>query len=112
MAAGDVTILADEVFGTLSCIIGTMELPAGAYTAGGYALSPAKFGLTTVLFVDIEPVEVAADHSTALFGKYNHAGDKIGLYETSGTVSTEMDSSNADVSNNVTDLRFKAYGRK
>ena len=57
MAAGDLTIIEEEIFGSQSIVIGTIELNAGAHGAGGYAPSAAKFGLTTVNFVDFEVVE-------------------------------------------------------
>jgi hypothetical protein len=112
MAAGDITIIEEETFGTQTVIIGTFELPAGVWTAAGVAPGTAKFGLTTVNFCEIEPVEVAADMSTALFAKYDRAGDLVFLYESASGASAEMDATNANVTNNVTDLRFMAIGRR
>jgi len=112
MATGDITIIEEETFGTQTIIIGTFLLPATAWTAAGIAPGTAKFGLTTVNFCAIEPVETEADMSKALYAKYDRAGDKIFLYESASGVSAPMDASDADPVANVTDLRFMAIGRR
>ena len=112
MAAGDITIIEEETFGTQTIIIGTFELPAVAYTAAGIAPGTAKFGLTTVNFCSMEPVETEADMSKAVYPKYDRAADLVILYESASGVSAPMDYSNVDPVANVTDVRFMAIGRK
>jgi len=112
MASGDIVIIEEDTWGTQTIVMGTFELPAGAYDAAGIAPSLAKFGLSTVNFCEIEPVETETNMSKALFGKYDRAGDLVFLYETASVVSNPMDASNESVANNATELRFLAIGRR
>jgi len=108
MAQGDVTIIAEDVFGTRNVVIGEIELSA-AYPSGGVAPSVAKFGLSQVDFVEFEPVELAA--TTALLARYDRATDKVMLHE--GDAGTAGPLAQTDEAlTNATDLRFLAYGRK
>lgn len=109
MAQGDVTVIAEEVFGTRNIVIGTVEL-SSTYPSGGVAVGTAKFGLTTVDAVFMEPVELAA--TTALVPRYDAATDKIMLHEGDGpTTAGPL----AETDENVTssgDIKFMAVGRK
>jgi hypothetical protein len=111
MATADITIIEQDTFGSQTIVIGTFELPGSAWTDTGIAPGTAKFGLKTVNFCIIEPVEITANMLTAVFAKYDRAGDLIFLYETASGTSQEMDSSDANPVANVTGLRFMAIGR-
>jgi len=111
MAAGDITIIEEEVFGSQSIIIGTMELEASAISAGGVAPATAKFGLTTVNFCHFEPIEMASG-TDALLPRYDRVTDKVMIHEGDGpTTAGPLAESNEDTSS-ATPLRFMAVGRK
>ena len=109
MAQGDVTIIEEEVFGTQSIVIGTIELSA-AYVAGGVAPSLAKFGLNVVNFVHFEPVELAA--TTALLPRYDRATDKVMMHEGDGPTTAGPLAESDEALTSADDLRFMAVGRK
>lgn len=67
----------DRMSHTFATVSGTIALDA-SYPTGGYALSPAKFGLTTVSGVLFE--------DTAGYGVvYNRTTDKVQVYSTGNT---------------------------
>lgn len=109
MAQGDITVIAEDVFGTLNVVIGEIELSA-AYSAGGVALDPPKFGLSEVYFVDFEPVELSA--TNALLPRYDRATDKVMIHEGDGPTTAGPLAETDEALTSATDLRFKAYGRK
>ncbi len=106
MAAGDVTIESEDVFGTKNIVIGTVEGEASA-TDGGVALSPAKFGLSTFDFLTFELVEEDADE--AYVARYDYATDKVQFYQclTADALQEVPATTNTDLV-----IRFRAIGRK
>jgi len=90
-------------------VIGTIEPAAVAHTAGGYALNPAKFGLTTVNFVDFEPCELAA--TTALIPRYDRASDKFTLHQGDGPATAGPLAESDEDTIAAEPIRFIAYGR-
>ena len=109
MAQGAVTVIAEDVFGTRTIVIGTIELSA-AYVAGGVAPSLAKFGLSTVDFVHLEPIELAA--ATALLPRYDRATDKVMIHEGDGPTTAGPLAQTDEALTSAEDLRFMAVGRK
>jgi hypothetical protein len=107
MAAGDITIESQDVFGTKNVVIGTIEGEASA-TDGGVALSPAKFGLTDVDFVTFELIEVDADEAYA--SRYDYATDKVQTYECAAGDAMQEIVATTDV--HLLTFRFRAIGRK
>lgn len=105
MAAGDITAIESDIQGTQNVEYGTIELPA-SYAAGGPALGTAKFGLTTVNFVQFE------QPAGYVFG-YDRTNDKVkvfyGNYDGSDGPLIEV----ADTTNVAALVcRFRAEGRK
>src|SRR5689334_8441460 len=109
MAQGAVTVVLEDTAGCQNVVIGTDEL-SSTYSAGGVALGTAKFGLTTVNFVEFEPVLLTS--TTALVPLYNRATDKIMFVEGDGpTTAGPLIETDEDLTNSP-DVRFKAYGHK
>ena len=108
MAQGDVTIIEKDIFGTQVIVIGTVELSA-AYVSGGVVPSLAKFGLSTVNFVEFEPIELAA--TTALLPRYDRATDKIMIHEGDGPTTAGPLAETDEALTSADDLRFMAIGR-
>ena len=107
MAAGDITIESEDVFGTKNIIIGTIEGEASA-TDGGVALGTALFGLATVDFVTFELVEVDADE--AYIARYDNSADKMQIYECLTADALQEIPATTNVGSLV--FRFRAIGRK
>lgn len=112
MAQGDVTILSEDVFGTLNVVVGSVELSDDSYEAGGVPLSEPMFGLAAVYFVDCQPVELTS--TAALIARYNYTGDAIQLYEGDGptTAGPLAEIGDSDDLSSSGDVFFVAYGRK
>lgn len=109
MAIGDVTIVAEEVFGSRNVVIGTIATGA-VYPSGGLVPSVAKFGLVEIDFVEFEPLELAA--TTALLPRYDRATDKVMLHEGDGpTVAGPLAETDEDLTA-AGPVYFMAYGRK
>lgn len=109
MAIGDVTVIAEDVFGTRNIVIADVAL-GDTYPAGGVVPSVAKFGLTTVDFVHIETVELAA--TTALVPRYDRATDKIMLHEGDGPTTAGPLAQTDEDCTGATAMRVMAVGRK
>jgi len=107
MAAGDMT-KHEDVFGTLNVVHGTVEGPS-SYAAGGFATNPVKFGLTTVEFCSLNPVESAA--TLAFMPRYDHASGKIKLFEANTADAALVEVDDATDLDSV-EIRFMALGRK
>lgn len=107
MAAGDVTIAREDVFGVTNVVFGTIA--GGTYAAGGWAmLLFPKFGLTTVDHVD---VKVEASATTMLQARYDKATNKLQIYESGiDAAPTPVEIGTDDLTSAVID--FVAYGRK
>lgn len=109
MAAGDVTILWEDTYGTRSVRGGTIELPS-SYVAGGVALTTAKFGLASgVDHVDFEPVVQDADES--MIARYDRANDKVQVFQAVNAADALQEVA-AGVNLSTFTCRFKAEGRK
>ena len=109
MAAGDITIIKKDVHGTDVVVTGTVELAAVAHPAGGLALNPAKFGLSTVNFVSFETVELAS--TTALIARYDRATDKVTLHEGDGPTTAGPLAESDEDTVAATECRFRAEGK-
>jgi len=109
MAAGDITVIKKDVHGTDVIVTGTIEMTAGEHPAGGLALNPAKFGLTTVNFVSFETVELAA--TTALLARYDRATDKVTLHEGDGPTTAGPLAESDEDTTAATEIRFRAEGK-
>lgn len=76
MAAGDVTVIRDTYEGEEYVRYCDVEMPS-SYTALGQALTTAKFGLTTIDYVQCEVFKKDADEFA--FAIYDRANDKMML---------------------------------
>lgn len=110
MAAGDLTIIGEDVYGTRNVVIGTIELPS-SYVTGGQALNTARFGFASgkVDFVAFEPVVQDADES--MIARYDRAADKVQVFQAVNAADALQEvGPGANLSTFV--CRFKAEGRK
>ena len=79
MAAGDQTLVSDDVYGTKCVRIVTIALPS-TYATGGIPLTTAKFGMGQLEFVDSEPAALTADRTKFIRAVYDRVADKLQLF--------------------------------
>lgn len=109
MAAGDITTIEEDVFGTKNVHAGSIEGPA-SYLAGGFALGTALFGLSSVEFVQFETV--SQDAAAAGFvARYDRTNDKVQVFVGDSSADGMAEVADAvDLSSEL--FRFMAIGRK
>ena len=108
MAAGDITIVAKDVFGTRNVVTGTVEAAGAAWPAGGYAFTAAALGLASIEHIDFEPYEITA--TTFVQPVYVRSIDKVTIFD-GGGAGASFPEANADDSSATGGIRFMAYGR-
>lgn len=110
MAAGDLTTIGEDVFGTHNVRYFSIEMPS-SYATGGFTPNPARFGMAAgkVDIVTFEPVVQDADES--MVARYDRGNDKVQVFQCVNAADALQEVANATNLSTFT-LRGKAEGRK
>lgn len=110
MAAGDITTVFEDVFGTHGIHVGTIEGPA-SYATGGFAPSDADFGFDSDLdFVVFEVVSQDAA-AAAYVARYDRTNNLVQMFVGNATADGMAEVA-AAVDLSSESIRFMAVGRK
>jgi hypothetical protein len=105
-------IVRHSVPGDVAQVVADITCDA-AYPAGGYAITPATFGLSSIDFVHVSGARGSAGGATlGLVWEWDHVNSKLKAYRTGSAVNNELlETDNAKVST-ATVLRVCVWGRR
>lgn len=81
MAAGDFTLELEDARGSVHGRFGTVEGPA-SYSAGGFVVSPERFGFSKLRQVAFEPIR--ASSSSFYHAAYDRNTTRVQVFESGG----------------------------
>lgn len=82
-----------------------------AYPAGGYPITPATFGLSSIDFIDVQGVRQGVDASHAVAWEWDHVNSKLKAWKANGATATLGEVANTDLST-ASVLRVRVTGRR
>lgn len=85
----------------------------GSYPAGGYPITPATFGLSSIDLLHVSGARGSVGGATlGLVWEWDHVNSKLKAYRTGSATSNELLETDAPKVSSATVLRVIAYGRR